>query len=74
MMLMGGCCHLCLGVGEYETEGGIGIFDFWKDDEDDAPPHSDFRTPRKSVRKRAECLALARSAKAKHEVSDPLGF
>ena len=31
-------------------------------------------TPRRSVRKRAECLALARSAKAKHEVSDPLRF
>ena len=28
----------------------------------------------KYVRKRAKCLALARSAKAKHEVSDPLGF
>ena len=28
----------------------------------------------KDVSKRAECLALARSAKAKHEVSDPLGF
>ena len=30
--------------------------------------------PVKCVRKRAKCLALARSAKAKHEVSDPLGF
>ena len=27
--------------------------------------------PKRSVRKRAECLAFARSAKAKHEVSDP---
>ena len=31
-------------------------------------------TPRRSVRKRAECLVLARSAKAKHEGSDALGL
>ena len=30
--------------------------------------------PVKCVRKRAKCSALTRSAKAKHEVSDPLGF